>query len=205
MRWDAPEGTVEREGEGEEVSPRTRGAGVSPALDWEGLEGRAWERGFWGWLDDGGPGSPVERPAKFAKRSSSRDEGEMLWESVAGEADGWVEGLSDFSYLESMGPWGMLDDELEVERLRPGSPVERQGRDFARQEDGGMQWESVADEPDHQGEALPGFSYLASTGPWGMLDDELEVARLRPHSPVFAWRDAQVDFEAWFEGMVDDL
>ena len=201
MPWDAPEGTVEREGE-EEVSPRTRGAGVSPALDWEGLEGRAWERGLWAWLDDG-PGSPVERPAKFAKRSSSRDEGEMLWESVAGEADGWVEGLSDFSYLESMGPWGILQ-----ERLRSASPVERPSKFVKRstsRDEEEMQWESVADEPDPQGERLPDFSYLASTGPWGWLDDELEVARLRPHSPVFSLGDAQVDFEAWFEGMVEDL
>jgi hypothetical protein len=89
--------------------------------------------------------------------------------------------------------------------------MERQSKfveDFTSQDDEEMQWESVAgmvDEPDRQGECLPDFSYLSPVGPWGSLDDELEVARLRLHSPVFALGDAKVDFDVWSGGMVEYL
>ena len=114
-------------------------------------------------------------------------------------------------------PWAILDDELEGARLRPDSPVlpmERQSKFvedfFASQDEGEMEWEyvpTVIHQTEHKGERLPSFSYLSHIGLtlWGIMDDDLEGARLRPSSPVFAWGDAQAAFEAWNGGRVECL
>ena len=114
-------------------------------------------------------------------------------------------------------PWAILDDDLEGARLRPDSPVlpmERQSKFvedfFASQDEGEMEWEyasTVIHQTEHKGERLPSFSYLEHMGPnfWGVMDDDLEVARSRPSSPVFAWGDAQAAFDAWSGGRVEYL